>query len=44
MPGVAETVDFDHIKHHYYMSHPNINPSRIVPLGPQVDWREPPRR
>lgn len=33
-PGVAETVDFGHIKRHYYQSHPWVNPSRIVPRGP----------
>ena len=32
--GVAETVDFDHIKRHYYMTHPEINPTKIVPVGP----------
>ena len=37
-PGVAETVNFDHIKRHYYMSHPWVNPSRIVPAGPLQDW------
>ena len=37
---VADTVDFDHIKRHYYMSHEHINPNRIVPLGPILDfWR-----
>lgn len=41
MPGVAATVDFDHIKRHYYMSHPHINPSRVVPRGPALDWHEP---
>lgn len=40
-PGVAETVNFDHIKRHYYRTHPKINPTRIVPLGPEVDWLEP---
>ena len=40
-PGVAETVDFDHIKRHYYMSHPWVNPSRIVPAGPVMDWLAP---
>jgi putative glutathione S-transferase len=35
-PGIAETVDFDHIKRHYYMTHPQLNPSRIVPRGPQL--------
>ncbi|WP_273689945.1 glutathione S-transferase family protein [Ketogulonicigenium vulgare] len=34
MPGVAETVNFDHITQHYYYSHDTINPHRIVPLGP----------
>lgn len=39
-PGVAETVDFDHIKRHYYLTHPSINPTRIVPKGPALDlWR-----
>ncbi|MEO0796764.1 MAG: glutathione S-transferase C-terminal domain-containing protein [Verrucomicrobiota bacterium] len=40
-PGVAETVDFDHIKRHYYYTHDDINPSRIVPLGPTLDWIKP---
>jgi len=40
-PGVAETVDFDHIKRHYYVTHPQINPTRIVPVGPVIDWDEP---
>ena len=34
VPGVAETVDFVHIKNHYYRSHESVNPTRIVPLGP----------
>ena len=33
--GVAETVNFDHIKRHYYITHKDINPTRIVPLGPE---------
>jgi putative glutathione S-transferase len=37
VPGVADTVSFDHIKRHYYMSHTHINPSRIVPIGPVID-------
>lgn len=37
-PGVAATVDMDHIKRHYYMSHPHLNPSRIVPRGPALDF------
>jgi len=36
MPGIAETVDFFHIKHHYYASHLRINPTGIVPLGPEI--------
>jgi putative glutathione S-transferase len=36
-PGIAETVDFDHIKRHYYMTHQEINPTRIVPVGPVMD-------
>ena len=37
-PGIKETVDFYHIKHHYYRSHPTINPNQIVPFGPVLDW------
>ncbi len=40
-PGVAETVDLGHIKRHYYMSHPTINPNRIVPMGPILALDEP---
>lgn len=40
-PGVAETVDLHHIKHHYYGSHETINPSRVVPLGPELDFTQP---
>jgi putative glutathione S-transferase len=36
-PGMAETVNFDHIKRHYYFTHDDINPTRIVPLGPVLD-------
>lgn len=43
-PGVAGTVDFDHIKQHYYRSHPTINPNRIVPVGPVQDLDAPPGR
>jgi putative glutathione S-transferase len=38
MPGIAETVNLDHIKRHYYYSHESINPTRIVPKGPEVDY------
>ncbi len=41
MPGVAATVNLDHIKRHYYMSHPHLNPSRIVPRGPALDFNAP---
>ncbi|MGG6295396.1 glutathione S-transferase family protein [Leptolyngbya sp. AN02str] len=37
MPGVAETCNLHHIKQHYYRSHPNVNPSGIVPVGPELD-------
>ncbi|MDQ8043113.1 MAG: glutathione S-transferase family protein [Solirubrobacteraceae bacterium] len=40
-PGIAETVNFDHIKRHYYVTHPSINPTGVVPLGPIIDWDEP---
>jgi putative glutathione S-transferase len=39
--GIAETVNFDHIKRHYYMTHDEINPSRIVPLGPILELETP---
>lgn len=35
--GVAGTVNFDHIKRHYYMTHGELNPGRIVPIGPELD-------
>jgi len=41
VPGVAETVNFHHIKHHYYGSHRTINPTGIVPKGPDLDFAEP---
>jgi putative glutathione S-transferase len=40
-PGFGDTTNFDHIKRHYYMTHDRINPSRIVPKGPIVDWLAP---
>ncbi len=40
-PGIAETVDMDHIKRHYYVTHHAINPTRIVPVGPALDLAEP---
>src|SRR5213593_121478 len=40
-PGIEETVSIDQIKRHYYMTHEEINPTRIVPLGPIVDLMKP---
>ena len=40
LPGVAETVNFDHIKRHYYASHKTINPTGVVPLGPDIDYSQ----
>lgn len=39
--GIADTVNFDHIKRHYYITHDDINPTRIVPLGPEQDLAAP---
>lgn len=44
IPGIAATVDFDHIKRHYYITHPEINPTRIVPIGPVLDLSHRPNR
>ncbi|HIK05180.1 MAG TPA: glutathione S-transferase family protein [Trichormus sp. M33_DOE_039] len=43
-PGVKETCNMDHIKRHYYRSHPKVNPTRIVPKGPVIDFDEPHNR
>ncbi|MDX2677955.1 glutathione S-transferase family protein [Streptomyces soliscabiei] len=44
-PGFGDTVDFDHIKRHYYRVHTGINPTRIVPVGPDLaDWLAPHHR
>jgi putative glutathione S-transferase len=43
-PGVADTVHFDHIKPHYYMSHHTVNPTRVVPVGPAMDFAAPHER
>lgn len=37
VPGIAELTNFDHIKRHYYFSHTSVNPTQIVPLGPNID-------
>lgn len=42
--GIADTVNFDHIKRHYYVTHDDINPTRIVPLGPDQDLTTPHNR
>ncbi|MBE9477550.1 MAG: glutathione S-transferase C-terminal domain-containing protein, partial [Proteobacteria bacterium] len=39
--GVADTVGFDHIIRHYHYSHDTINPNRIIPVGPVINWTEP---
>ena len=38
LPGIAETVDIDYIKAHYYGSHDTINPTLIIPKGPELDF------
>lgn len=40
-PGVAETVNMDHIRTHYYASHEHVNPTRIVAVGPEIDFGAP---
>ena len=40
-PGIRDTVQMDHIKRHYYWSHPTINPTRIVPGGPALNYEQP---
>jgi len=40
-PGIADTVNLQHIKNHYYASHESINPSRIIPKGPKIDYAAP---
>ena len=43
-PGIAATVNLSHIKRHYYMSHRQINPTGVVPLGPTIDFNAPSHR
>ena len=43
-PGIAETVNIEHIKQHYYYSHLTINPSRVVPEGPELNFSAPHQR
>lgn len=40
-PGIAATVNFDHIKRHYYITHHDINSTQIVPIGPVLDLDRP---
>jgi putative glutathione S-transferase len=40
-PGVADTIHFNHIVRHYHYSHESINPHRIIPINPVIDWMEP---
>ena len=41
VPGIKETVNFDHIVRHYHYSHNSVNPHRIIPINPIIDWDEP---
>ena len=41
LPGIAGTVNLHHIKHHYHASHEGVNPTRIVPKGPAIDYATP---
>ena len=43
-PGIRGTVNMDHIKRHYYITHPKINPTQIVPMGPVLDFESDPAR
>lgn len=43
-PGVADTVNFDHIKRHYYYSHTMVNPTQVIPVGPKQDLMAPHNR
>nr|BFE83210.1 hypothetical protein GCM10020093_058110 [Planobispora longispora] len=38
IPAFRDTTDFDQIKRHYFITQTNINPTRIVPKGPEIDW------
>ncbi|RDH85652.1 MAG: glutathione-dependent reductase [endosymbiont of Galathealinum brachiosum] len=42
--GIAETVDFEYIKRHYYYSHTSVNPTQLVPKGPELNFTEPHNR
>jgi putative glutathione S-transferase len=40
-PGFGDTTHMDHIREHYYRTHPGVNPKRIVPIGPDPDFEAP---
>ncbi|MEM9278243.1 MAG: glutathione S-transferase family protein [Pseudomonadota bacterium] len=40
-PGIARTINFEHNRRHYYASHESVNPTRIVPVGPDIDFDKP---
>ena len=40
-PGIAATVNMDHTRRHYYLSHPTVNPNRILSIGPEIDLDAP---
>jgi len=40
MPGIAETVDINYIKRHYYFSHTSVNPTQLIPKGPQLNFND----
>ena len=44
LAGIADTVNMDHIKTHYFSSHKMVNPTGIIPVGPEIDFTEPHRR
>ena len=41
MKGIADTLNFEHIVRHYHFSHESINPHRIIPINPRIDWSQP---
>ena len=43
-PGISETVNMERIKNHYYASHKTINPTGIIPIGPEIDYSPPHNR
>ena len=43
-PGVAATINMKHIKRHYYVSHVSVNPTQVIPLGPDIDYDAPHHR